>query len=51
MYEVIIKTKSGPVTEYIEDIKDLAELMLKYWDTYISVSLKKIETKNRKLSL
>jgi hypothetical protein len=51
MYEVIITTKNGIVTETIEDIRELSNLIEKYWDIYISVNLKRIEVKNRKLTL
>lgn len=49
MYEIIITTKNGVFTEYIEDIKDFAEVMSKYWEIYISVNLKKTENISRKL--
>jgi len=49
MYEVIITTKNGPYTEIIEDIKEIENIMIKYWDIYISISLKQVKTQNRVL--
>ena len=49
MYEVIIITTKGPFTEIIDDIKALGDIINKYWDTYISMSVKKIKQQSREL--
>ena len=48
-YDVTIKTTNGNVQEQINDLKEMEALLIKYYDTYISMSASEVKTKKKTL--
>lgn len=48
-YDVTIKTTNGDVQEQINNLKEMEALLIKYYDTYISMSASEIKTKKKTL--
>lgn len=48
-YEVTIKTTNGNVQEQIDDLKELEGLLIKYYETYISVDAKEVKTLKKEI--
>lgn len=42
-YDVTIITTNGNVQEQINDLKEMEKLLIKYYETYISMSAKEIK--------
>lgn len=50
-YDVTINTANGSIKTQIDDLKELEQLLIKYYDVYTSVDTKKIvedESKSKK---
>ena len=47
-YDVTIITTNGNVQEQINDLKEMEKLLIKYYDTYVSMSAKEIKTETEK---
>ena len=42
-YDVVIKTTQGDVRTQIDDLKEMEALLIKYYETYISVDAKEVK--------
>lgn len=48
-YEVVIKTTNGLIRTEINDLKELEDLLIKYYEVYISVNVNNKEQVKKKV--